>query len=269
MPTKFLEDARVLSNTSFAPDLWSLRLSAPRMAAAMAPGQFVKIALGDSGHVLRRPLSVFQVDRERGELELLYQVIGSGTRLMTTWRAGEDRSLLGPLGMSWPVPEGVSHALLIGGGIGTAPLALLAQQLKTADPAVKVTMVQAAQTASRLVARDFFEPLVDTWLCATDDGSAGQPGLITVPLAGLLATQRFDAAYACGPEVMQQSVAQLCAEHELPCYVSLERRMACGIGACAGCVIKTTQGLKGVCMVGPIFKAEEVCWDDNIASRVH
>ncbi|MCL2881450.1 MAG: dihydroorotate dehydrogenase electron transfer subunit [Coriobacteriia bacterium] len=264
---KFLEDARILSNMNFAPDLWSLRLQAPRMAAAIKPGQFVKIDLGESGHILRRPLSVYQADLKAGEIELLYQVVGSGTRLMSAWRPGETRSLLGPLGMPWPVPEGTRRALLIGGGIGTAPLALLDQQLK-ADPAITVTMVQAAQTAERLVARGFFERTVDTWLCATDDGSAGACGLITVPLEELLATQHFDVAYVCGPEVMQAPVARLCAQHGLRCYVSLERRMACGIGACAGCVVKTTSGLKGVCMLGPIFDAEEVCWDDNVASRV-
>ena len=269
MPTKFLEDARILSNTTFAPDLWSLRLAAPRMATAIRPGQFVKIDLNESGHILRRPLSVYQADPEAGEIELLYQVVGSGTRLMPQWQPGEVRSLLGPLGLDWPVPEGTHRALLIGGGIGTAPLALLAQQLKGSDPVVDVTMIQAAQTAERLVARDFFERTVDAWFCATDDGSAGAKGLITAPLEDLLATQSFDVAYVCGPEVMQVPVARLCAQHQLRCYVSLERRMACGIGACAGCVVKTTGGLKGVCLLGPIFDAEEVCWDDNIASRVH
>ncbi|MCL2324606.1 MAG: dihydroorotate dehydrogenase electron transfer subunit [Actinomycetia bacterium] len=267
MPSKFLEDAQVLGNERFAPDLWSLTLYAPRIAEAIAPGQFVSLALGDSARLLRRPLSVFQSDAAEGTIELLYQVVGEGTGLMASWQEDEIRSLLGPLGNTWPIAEGVQTALLVGGGIGTAPLALLALELRKRG--VVVTMLQAAQTAERLVARGFFEDTVAAWICATDDGSAGTQGLITTPLAELLDREDFDVAYICGPEVMQTAVAALCAQHALRCYVSLERRMACGIGACAGCVVTTTQGLKGVCAAGPIFDAKEVCWDDNIASRVH
>jgi len=251
-----------------APDIWSIRLVAPHLAETTLPGQFVHIHLGDSGHPLRRPISVYQADPGRGEIRLLYQTVGAGTRLMATWQLDRRCSLLGPLGMSWPIPEDIHRVLLIGGGIGVAPLAMLALQLKT-RPAMRVTMVQAAQTAERLVARDFFEPLVDTWTCATDDGSEGVQGLITQPLEELLAAQEFDVAYVCGPEVMQAPVARLCSQHELSCYVSLERRMACGIGACLGCVVKTKSGLQKVCQTGPIYNAEEVCWDDNVSSRVH
>jgi len=300
--TKFLEEARVITNRMVAPGIWSMRLTAPRLAEAAAPGQFVQVQLGDSGHALRRPISIYQADTGRGEIRLLYQTVGVGTRLMATWQADRRCSLLGPLGVSWPVPEDAHRMLLIGGGIGTAPLAMLTQQLKTRI-ATHVTMIQAAQTAERLVARDFFEPLVDTWICATDDGSEGARGLITGPLVTLLestvrqepaaaaepeqepeqeqepepeqtpeqeqapAPERFDVAYVCGPEVMQIPVAQLCADYGLRCYVSLERRMACGIGACLGCVVKTKSGLQKVCQTGPIFNAEEVCWNDNVASR--
>ena len=271
MPEKFLEEARVISNRAFAPDLWSLCLDAPRLAAATAPGQFVQLPTGDEAHLLRRPVSVYQADASAGTIELLYQVLGDGTRLISGWQEGERYPVLGPLGTSWPVPATTRRALLIGGGIGTAPLALLAQRLKApADPGVSVCMIQAAPTAERLVARELFEPLVDRWLCATDDGSAGARGLITGPLAQLLEQDgSWDVAYVCGPEVMQVPVAELCAAHGITCYVSLERRMACGIGVCLGCVVKTTGGLQRVCLNGPIFNAEEVCWDDNVASRVH
>ena len=268
MGEKFLENARVISNRMVAPGIWSLRLVAPHLAESTLPGQFVHIHLGDSGHPLRRPISVYQADPGRGEIRLLYQTVGAGTRLLTTWQQDRRCSILGPLGMSWPTPENSRRALVIGGGIGVAPLAMLVQQLKT-HPAMWVTMIQSAQTAERLVARDFFEPLVDTWICATDDGSEGVHGLITQPLEVLLADQDFDVAYVCGPEVMQVPVTRICAKHQLRCYVSLERRMACGIGACLGCVVKTKSGLQKVCQTGPIYDAEEVCWDDNVSSRVH
>lgn len=268
MTDKYLENARVVSNRNVAPDFWTLRLAAPHLASIALPGQFVLVQLGDSGRPLRRPMSIYQADANRGEIRLLYQAVGAGTRLMTTWLADRRVSVLGPLGTTWPILPEARRILLIGGGIGTAPLAMLAQQLQI-NPGIQVTMIQAAQSAERLVGRDFFEPLVDTWICATDDGSAGVKGLVTVPLEDKLSSEEFDVAYVCGPEVMLVATAAICARHKLKCYVSLERRMACGLGACLGCVITTKTGLQKVCQTGPVFDAEEVCWDENIASRVH
>jgi dihydroorotate dehydrogenase electron transfer subunit len=164
----------------------------------------------------------------------------------------------------------VKHALIVAGGIGSAPLALLTQRLQAAK--TRVTMVQAARTEELLIASDFFEGLVDDYVVATDDGSRGHEGLITKPLQSVLADpdNSFDCAYICGPEVMQEACAKLCLDADIMAtYVSLERLMACGVGACLSCVVPTVAGLKRVCADGPIFNATEVNWEDAKGSRVH
>jgi dihydroorotate dehydrogenase electron transfer subunit len=136
---------------------------------------------------------------------------------------------------------------------------MLAERL--AERGVAVSVAQGAPTADRLVARGLFERVARAVRVATDDGSAGERGLVTVAVAELLAAERFDVAYTCGPEAMQRAVASMLADAEIPCQVSLERLMACGIGACLSCVVSTTSGLKRACVDGPVFNAEEVVWD--------
>ncbi|MCL2680133.1 MAG: dihydroorotate dehydrogenase electron transfer subunit, partial [Coriobacteriia bacterium] len=172
-------------------------------------------------------------------------------------------------GNRWPVADNLQHALLVGGGIGAAPLALLAAEL--AAKGCQVTMLQAARTANLLLATELFAANCSSHVLATDDGSAGQQCLITTPLADLLASSktRFDAVYICGPEPMQEACAQLCLAAGLPTWVSLERLMACGVGVCLTCVLPTAEGLRRVCADGPIFAAEEVDWHEARRSRVH
>jgi dihydroorotate dehydrogenase electron transfer subunit len=126
-----------------------------------------------------------------------------------------------------------------------------------------VVIAQGAPTAARLVASDLFERVARRVDVATDDGSAGENGYVTVVTRRLLAEERFDAVYCCGPEVMQRSVAAQAAEAGVPCQVSLERLMACGIGACLSCIVSTTGGQKRACIDGPVFDAGEVCWDGS------
>jgi dihydroorotate dehydrogenase electron transfer subunit len=167
--------------------------------------------------------------------------------------------VVGPLGHGWEIPDGVSHALLVAGGLGAAPLGMLAEQLS--ERGVAVAMAQGAPTASRLVAREHFERVVRRHEIATDDGSAGESGFVTGPVARLLTDERFDAVYTCGPEAMQRIVASMARDVDIPCQVSLERLMGCGIGACLSCVVSTRSGLKRACVDGPVFDAEEVVWD--------
>jgi dihydroorotate dehydrogenase electron transfer subunit len=249
----------VVANDRVAEGVGLMVLRAPRTAAAVLPGQFVHLRLDThSETILRRP---FSVHRARGEhIELLYQVLGAGTLLMAGKRAGDtSMDVVGPLGHGWAVLDGTAHALLVAGGLGAAPLGMLAERL--AERGVAITVAQGAPTAERLVARDLFERVAPRVEVATDDGSAGDGGLVTVPLQRLLAAERFDVAYVCGPEAMQRSVAQMLADAHVACQVSLERLMACGIGACLSCVVSTRDGLKRACVDGPVFDAEEVVWD--------
>jgi dihydroorotate dehydrogenase electron transfer subunit len=168
---------------------------------------------------------------------------------------------IGPLGTGWSVPDGTAHALLVAGGLGAAPLGMLAERL--AARGVAVSIAQGAPTAERLVARELFESVARRVEVATDDGSAGEQGLVTVVIGRLLAQDRPDVVYVCGPEAMARAVAAQSAEARVPCQVSLERLMACGVGACLSCVVTTTAGRKRACVDGPVFDAGEVCWDGS------
>lgn len=253
-----LEIVRVQRNERVAEGVGLLVLGAPRIAASVQPGQFVhlRVARG-ADFLLRRPFSVHGAADSR--IEILYQVLGRGTRAMAELAQGEELDAIGPLGHGWEIQEGVSRALLVAGGLGAAPLGLLAERL--AERGVAVSVAQGAPTAERLVARERFAGVARRVEVATDDGSAGERGFVTVVSERLLAEDRPDVVYVCGPEVMARAVTAQAATAGVPCQVSLERLMACGIGACLSCVVTTRDGRKRACVDGPVFDAEEVCWD--------
>ena len=254
-----LERVTVLSNDRVAEGVGLISLEAPRCASAVRPGQFVHLRVATGADIiLRRPFSVHRAVGER--VELLYQVLGAGTlRLAEKVPGDESMDLVGPLGHGWEVPEGATRALLVAGGLGAAPLGMLAEELSRRG--IATTVAQGAPTASRLVARRLFEREARRVELATDDGSAGERGFVTAPAARLLAEERFDVVFTCGPEVMAQAVCRMASEAGVACQVSLERLMACGIGACLSCVVSTHAGLRRACVDGPVFSAQEVVWD--------
>jgi dihydroorotate dehydrogenase electron transfer subunit len=255
-----LERVEVLRNERVAEGVGLLALRSPRIAATVAPGQFVHLRIADDADfVLRRPLSVHRAAGEA--IEVLYQVVGRGTRELALREQGAVMDAVGPIGNGWRVPAGAAHALLVAGGLGAAPLGMLAERL--AADGVAVSVAQGAPTAGRLVARGLFERVARRVESATDDGTEGERGPVTALSARLLAQDRPDVVYACGPEAMSRTVAAQAAAAGVPCQVSLERLMACGIGACLSCVVTTSRGRKRACVDGPVFDAEEVCWDGN------
>jgi len=258
-PSAAVERVRVMSNERVAAGVGLIALRAPRCAASISPGQFVHLRISKgSSYVLRRP---FSVHRAQGEvIELLYQVLGVGTRDLARVEAGnEEMDIVGPLGHGWDIPDGTRHALLVTGGLGAAPLGMLAEELARQGVATVVAM--GAPTAERLVARELFERVCRRVEISTDDGSAGQHGFVVDITERLLGAERFDIAYTCGPEVMQSIVARQASAAGVPCQVSLERLMACGIGACLSCVVTTTDGQRRACVDGPVFSAGEVVWN--------
>lgn len=260
-PTPALERVRVVANDRIAEGVGLIVLDAPRCAASVKPGQFVHLRVSTgSDTILRRPFSIHRVAGDR--IEILYQVLGTGTLRLAEKEAGDtSMDLVGPLGHGWQVPDGITHALLVAGGLGAAPLGMLAEQL--AERGVAVVVAQGAPTRERLVAHDLFERVARRVEYATDDGSAGERGFVTAPSGRLLESESFDVVYCCGPEIMQRAVVAQAREHGVACQVSLERLMACGIGACLSCVVTTTSGLKRACVDGPVFNAEEVAWDET------
>lgn len=255
---RFLERVRVLENERIAEGVGLLVLESPRIARTVRPGQFIhlRIARG-TDFILRRP---FSVHRARGDrLEILYQVLGVGTRALSLAAAGTEMDAIGPLGRGWDVPDGVAHALLVAGGLGAAPLGMLAEDL--AGRGVAVTVALGAPTAERLVARALFERVARRVEVATDDGSAGERGFVTALVEGLIAADQPDIVCVCGPEAMSRIVCAQVDAAGVACRVSLERLMACGIGACLSCVVSTRSGQQRACVDGPVFDANDVLWD--------
>ena len=255
-----VERATVRANERVAEGVGLLVIEAPRTAAAIAPGQFVHLRIAErADFILRRPFSVYRA--ADGCLEILYQVVGRGTRVLAETPAGTVLDLIGPLGHGWRVPEEVSHALVVAGGLGAAPMGMLVEEL--ARRGVATTLAHGAPSADRLLARDLFEATCRRTEVATDDGSVGLCGFVTELTDGLIAADRPDIVYVCGPELMQRIVAAQAAAAGVPCQVSLERLMACGVGACLSCVVTTVHGRKRACVDGPVFDAAEVVWDPS------
>ena len=257
------EVARIAENMPVGPRLHVMTLESPEIAASIKPGQFVHMKIpGRDEHVLRRPFSVYARSVEAGTVDVLYQEVGSLTSFMPTLH-GEAVELIGPIGNTWN--SDCTHALLVGGGVGAAPLYLLAESLREHD--ILYDVVLGAQTESALVARERYRELLGCEpCCATDDGSYGRAGFCTSLVEERLALGcradgvEYDFLAVCGPEPLMKIVAKMGADAGVRTQVSMEKRMACGIGACLSCVVDTTSGKKRSCVDGPIFDAQEVVW---------
>lgn len=255
-----LEHVTLLANDRLAEGVGLAVFRAPRIAATVEPGQFVhlRIATG-ADFILRRPFSVHRADGET--VEILYQVLGRGTRELAQAERNAAMDMIGPLGNGWRVSKGAAHALVVAGGLGAAPMGMLVERLSAAG--VAVTVAEGAPTRERVLARELFEANARRVEYATDDGSLGREGFVTSLVERLIADDRPDVVYACGPEPMQRIVAAQATAAGVPCQVSLERLMACGIGACLSCVVSTTEGRKRACVDGPVFDAAVVLWDES------
>jgi len=255
-----LERCVVVTNERVAEGVGSIVLTAPRVARSVLPGQFVHVRItAGADFILRRPFSVHRAEGET--VEILYQVVGRGTRDLAEKRRGDEMDLIGPLGCGWRIPEDAAHALVVAGGLGAAPMGMLVIEL--AARGVAVTVANGAPCADRLLATGLFERQARRVLCATDDGSAGAAGFVTALVDRVIAEDRPDVIYACGPEPMQRTVAAQAALASTACQVSLERLMACGVGACLSCVVTTTAGRKRACVDGPVFDAAEIVWESS------
>lgn len=250
----------VRSNSKLTDTLFLLEVEAGEIARSLAAGQFVHVRIpGMDAHILRRPFSVYQVDPEAGTVTILYQTVGAGTRHLSGLVASFDVDIIGPIGNRWEVPESAQRILLVAGGVGAAPLYLFARELVAAGKQVDVVL--GAQTKDAMVALEAYEDLLgQAPYCATDDGTLGYHGFCTGVVSELVASKDYDQVACCGPEPMMKTVADITLGARIPTLVSLEKRMACGIGACLSCVVMTTEGHKRSCVDGPIFDAAKVVW---------
>ncbi len=256
------EKCKVVSHDDIGAGYRYLVLEAPRMAAELEPGQFVHVrvpALEPSA--LRRPFSVF--DADDGCVTVLYKTVGRGTAALNAVRPGDTISVLGPLGHGFPMKCEV-EALLVGGGYGVAPLHFLARRFVAAAGLPRPRLFIGGRTAADLLAVDRFRQLGVEVTVATNDGSAGVKGLVTDPLDDLLADfrrhgTRFEL-FACGPDPMLHAVALRATGTGSKGWISMDRHMICGVGACYACIQRTVRGNSRCCIEGPVFAAEDLVW---------
>lgn len=258
------ETAHVLANANVGPRLFLMTVDSPQIAGSIKPGQFVHMLVpGMEAHILRRPFSVYACDSKAGTMDILYQVVGFGTDHMTGIEPGADCELIGPVGATWN-PPAQGKTLLVGGGVGAAPLFMLCQSIAASE--VSVDVILGAQTETALVCKDRYAQVLGCKpACSTDDGTYGRAGFCTSLVQEALekaAAQGapYDYVAVCGPEPLMKIVAGMAADAGVRCEVSMEKRMACGIGACLSCVVDTTEGKKRACVDGPVFDARKVVW---------
>ena len=242
----------VAENIRIARDVWRIRLSGDTDEIT-APGQFVNVRTG--GYYLRRPISV--CDWDKGTLTLIYKVVGGGTEWLSERKSGEMLDVLTGLGNGFPIGACGDSPVLVGGGVGVAPICGAMDAFATAESRAFFGFRTAAHAYGMTQA-----PCAV--IAVSDDGSLGERALVTKPLEQAILEKRPDLVMACGPAPMLAAVQALCEKYALPCQISLEERMGCGIGACLGCnvKIKTADGgwcYKRVCKDGPVFDAKEVC----------
>jgi len=254
---KYLMDLKVVENKQLYPNYGLLKLTSDKRLPEMIPGQFVQVRVdGSPKTFLRRPLSIHFVDKKANELWLLIRMAGEGTHRLSRVEAGETLNVILPLGNGFSIPESSSaKPLLIGGGVGMAPLLFLGDALKSIgfDPAFLIG-VRSKEEAVQLEAFERIGKVYPT----TEDGSLGEKGFVTHH--SILATKKWDKIYACGPQPMMVAVAKYAKATETACEVSLENLMACGIGACLCCIENTVNGNVCVCTEGPVFNMNQLKW---------
>lgn len=254
MAEKFKENAVTISQEEIAPGIFSMWLKTEQIAQHAKAGQFISIYCEDGSRMLPRPISICEIDKNDGALHLVYRVAGKGTQEFSEKNTGMELSVLGPLGNGFPLKS--KKAFLIGGGIGIPPILELAKQLDCEKQIV------LGYRNSDMFLLDEFKKYGSVYI-ATEDGSYGSKGNVLDAIREN--DLEADIIYACGPTPMLRALKEYAAEKQMECWISMEEKMACGIGACLACVCKskevdahTNVHNKRVCKEGPVFRAEEV-----------
>ncbi|HID24426.1 MAG TPA: dihydroorotate dehydrogenase electron transfer subunit [Planctomycetaceae bacterium] len=271
--------ATVVEQSPMAADTFRMRLRCPDIARRIVPGQFFMLREPNiDDPLLGRPFALFDVYGQEGAdldgVEIGYLVLGKMTRRMANWQAGKEVEIWGPLGNGFPVPN-ARHLMMVAGGIGQTPFLAVAREALgrrpyghppriCQRPPTRVTLCYGVRTAALLAGVEEFERLGVEVRLATDDGSRGHHGFVTELLEQAIDRgDRPDAIYCCGPEPMIKAVSAIARRHNLPCWLSLETPMACGIGACFSCVVKVRVGenewdYRRACVDGPVFRADQI-----------
>ncbi len=254
---KYILDLEVTQNIRLHQNYVLIKMTHVNPLPEMVPGQFAEIRIdGSTTTFLRRPISIHYVDKEKNEVWFLVQLVGDGTRHLATVKQGDLVNIVLPLGNGYTMPQNADlKPLLVGGGVGTAPMLMLGSEL--AKMGCKPTFLLGARSANDLLQLEEFKKLGDVYT-TTEDGSMGEKGYVTQH--SILNAAQFDMIYTCGPKPMMMTVAKYAKANDIECEVSLENTMACGVGACLCCVENTDEGHLCVCKDGPVFNIKKLLW---------
>ena len=254
---KFILDLTVNNVEALSDKHVLIKLTDDKPLPEMLPGQFVEVRVDNSPSTfLRRPISINNVDYDRNELWLLVAAVGDGTRQLQKLQKGDRLNCMLPLGNSFTMPtDSTQKVLLVGGGVGVAPLLYFGKRIKAMGG--EPTFLLGARSAKDVLERELFEQVGRVFI-TTEDGSEGEKGFVTNH--SVLAQEHFDRISTCGPKPMMMAVARYAFKNDIECEVSLENKMACGVGACLCCVEKTVEGNKCVCKEGPVMNIKKLTW---------
>lgn len=275
----FLGKVKIINQIQVAPGTYRMTMRAEEVANAFQPGQFVHIRVSEEFNpILRRPFSIHRANKKTGRIEILYKVVGEGTRILSEKKRGDKLDILGPLGNGFKIEKNLDKAILVGGGMGVAPLLELAVSCQR-QGINKIIVFLGAKAKGFILGEKEFKDLgvevngaLKGLKCsikvATEDGSYGYKGMVTRLFKEELKKEPHLAKntqlFACGPSPMLRALARLSSRYHLPAQVSLEARMACGLGVCRGCVVRVKDKkayYKRVCKDGPVFDLSEVIWE--------
>ena len=253
---KYILDLKVVSSETPRPGYVLLKLTDSKPLPPMCPGQFAELKVnGSETTFLRRPISINNVVEEKNEVWFLIHTVGDGTRRLAELGAGDTLNVVMPLGRGFTFPEKGENMLLVGGGVGTAPLLYMGK--KMCEAGMRPVFLLGGRTAGDLMQLDLFRAYGDVHV-TTEDGSMGEKGFVTQH--SILSQMTFNRIATCGPKPMMQAVARYARSVNAECEVSLENMMACGVGACLCCVENTTEGHLCVCKEGPVFNINRLLW---------
>lgn len=256
---KKVEDAVIVKNEPCAENIYDMVLKAPYIAEKAQAGQFVEIYVENGINLLPRPISICEINKENGTIRLMYQVVGEGTKIFSQLKDRQNIKIMGPLGNGFKIYRSYNN-VFIGGGIGVPPLLETVKAFK----GVK-NVILGFKNKDCVILEDDFKKLGAEVFIATDDGSYGFKGNAIELMESL--NLNIDVISSCGPKIMLKSVCEFAQKRDITCQISMEERMACGIGACVGCVVKIKEchsdkwSYKKVCTDGPVFDSCEVIWE--------
>lgn len=260
--------ARILANNQVSPDCFHMSLQAAEIAQAAKPGQFIQVRCNNTLEpLLRRPFGIHSLRNEH-QIDILYKIVGKGTAVLSEKRQDEELDIIGPLGNGFSLLLPGNSVILIGGGVGIAPLLFLAERLIQIKNSTHIHVIIGAKTKESVLCKEEFEDLPPGGanrleVCtATEDGSSGFKGTATNLLEEILSANDGQATtiYASGPQAMLEQTARISREREISCQLSLEEIIACGFGVCLGCTVRTREGHKLVCKDGPVFNRTQLLW---------